>query len=210
MRLQETRLRETILSLESLLESIKKVNLQCKSWGFELDVVKGPRAQLPKQSVGLLTKIGAPQKQIDWHSAKKMYMKGYTLSYLANKYKASITCVSDNLKRIETVLRARGATGRGVRKLSSLVVPPVFDPRPFLKTGDLSAPAKVGEMSPSCKRVWNIIQSHTSTSNQVMSYSVLRKLCSKEGLSTMAFAMSVRSLETRKVLTKSDDLVQIS
>ena len=62
MRLQETRLRETILSLESLLESIKKVNLQCKSWGFELDVVKGPRAQLPKQSVGLLTKIGAPAK----------------------------------------------------------------------------------------------------------------------------------------------------
>lgn len=203
MRLEETRLRETILSLEALLKSIKEVNLRCKSWGFELDVVKGPRAQLPKQSVGLLTKIGAPQKRVDWHSAKRLYMKGYALSYLANRYGVSVTCVSTNLKRIKTVLRAQGAKG-GKR---------AYHPYKGGKrsiTHDLSVPAKVREMSPSCKRVWDIIQSHTSTSDRVMSYSALRKLCSKEGLSTMTLVASVRSLETRKVLTKSDDLIQLT
>ncbi len=107
MRLEETsRLRKTILSLESLLEAIKKVNLQCKSWGFELYVVR-PK---PKQSVGLLTKIALPalRHRIDWGAAKRLYYKGYTLSYLAHKYKVSVTCVSANLKRVETVLRARG------------------------------------------------------------------------------------------------------
>lgn len=176
---------ETILSLESLLESIKKVNLQCKSWGFELNVVKGWNSQqVPKQSVGLLSppgsNIGAP-KLLDGKRIKELYMKGYSVNSLARKYEVSASCVYLTLKRHQCPIRQR---------------------RSEHPTG--------GTMSASCVRVFDIIKAHSSGTPAVMSYTALRKLCNRESLSTMEVIGGVKSLETRKLVTKSDDLIQLT